>query len=516
MLEKLPDSSWSHKTARHLLSRSWMWSSAVDRAQVYELGKKEGVEAAVSFIVDGQDNWDEFPFPEWWDGQDISSGGPTGSPNDSEDRFTAWYANQLLNANPLGAKLFKFFVDHAPVDSRPLLHQNKFIYFFEHFDLCRRHALGNFRDFISELTWDGAMMWMLDMRSSSRGRLNENFGRELLELFTMGVEGGYTEDDVVAVSRAFTGRKTDTQHPQDWPYKPYLNQEVWPTWPPDPEGPSTYYYYIDTLEKTFLGQTLTGFSPDDQDARKDHGDEIIEMIFNHPACGQYLSWKLWRYFVSPNPPMEMMKELGDRWREVHHYEMRPLLKDIFTSAAFYDDSVIGNQIKDGADYFVSCLKSLGVKAPSPTLTFVLLDRLGYNPMYPPSIAGWPEPVGVGNAWIGPEKLLARANMPLLWTQETKQFLPAANDYTKRSIVHEPVPSDFDLHELVPRHLMGRENIGLVIDELNQRLMPMHLISSEQRQLLIELYERDYRLLDDQTLLRELIRMMIALPEFQLQ
>jgi hypothetical protein len=137
-------------------------------------------------------------------------------------------------------------------------------------------------------------------------------------------------------------------------------------------------------------------------------------------------------------------------------------------------------------------------------------------MYPPSIAGWPEPVGVGNAWIGPEKLLARANMPLLWTQETKQFLPAANDYTKRSIVHEPVPSDFDLHELVPRHLMGRENIGLVIDELNQRLMPMHLISPEQRQLLIELYERDYRLLDDQTLLRELIRMMIALPEFQLQ
>ncbi|MDA7887881.1 DUF1800 domain-containing protein [Akkermansiaceae bacterium] len=512
MLETLKDSDWSYDKAAHLMSRANMASTRDETIALYELGRDQGVEAAVDSIVGAPDDWDNFPFPTWWDGKNVDTG-PADSVTDSGDQFVQWYSKQLLEANPLGAKMFKFLVDHAPINSSLLIQQHRYIYLFQHFDLCRKHALGNFKSFIEKISWDGGMIWMLDLKNSVRGNLNENFGRELLELFTLGVDGGYTEEDVVACSRAFTGRSTPTRKPEDWPYSPFLNDHQWP--PQD--WKDHYYLYIDTDEKTFLGETLTGFTPDDEEEeRMDHGPDVLDVIFRQPACGEYLVWKLWRYFVAPDPPEVLVHELGERFRTVHNYELRPLLKDIFMCEAFFAQENIGNQIKDAGDYLVSCVKALGVGLPSPRVTYLTLESMGYNAMLPPSIAGWPEPEGEGNGWLGADKTLFRVNLPLLWLEKTFVMFDRSGGSTPRNLYSEEPPSDFRLDRVAPGQFRERRNIDLLLNELNDRLLPFHRLSSQQRDFLIENDERNYRELDKESRIRELIRMIMALPEFQLQ
>ena len=508
MSEILKNAAWSYDKAAHLLSRANMSSTRDERIALYELGRDQGVEAAVDSIVGAADDWDNFPFPTWWDGKNVTTG-PADSITGSADQFIQWYSQQLSEANPLGAKMYKFLVDHAPINSSLLTQKQRYIYLFRHFDLCRQHALGNFKSFIEGISWDGGMIWMLDLKASYRGNLNENFGRELLELFTLGVNGGYTEDDVVACSRAFTGRSGLG----DWPYTPFLNDREWP-----PQSWADHYYlYVDTDEKSFLGHTLTGFTPDDEgEERTNHGPEVLDLIFEEAKCGEYLAWKLWRYFVAPDPPEALVQELGERFRTLHHYELRPLLKDIFMSEAFYATKNIGNQIKDAGDYLVSCMKALGVGLPNPRVTYLALESMGYNVMEPPSIAGWPEPEGEGNGWLGAEKTLFRVNLPLLWLEETFVMFDRSGGTTPRNLYSEKPPSDFRLDRVAPGQFRGRRQINLLLDELNDRLLPFHRLSSRQRDFLIENDERNYRELDEESRIRELIKVIMALPEFQLQ
>jgi hypothetical protein len=483
-----------------------------ERIALYELGRDQGVEAAVDSLVGPADDWDRFPFPSWWDGKNVDTG-PADSPLGSGDQFVQWYSRQLLEANPLGAKMFKFLVDHAPVNARLMIEQHRYIYLFQHFNLCRRHALGNLRSFVEAVSWSGGMIWMLDLKNSVRGNLNENFGRELLELFTLGVNGGYTEEDVVACSRAFTGRSTPIRQPEDWPYSPFLNDREWP--PQD--WKDHYYLYVDTDEKTFMGEALTGFTPDDEgEERTNHGPEVLDVIFQQPACGEYMVWKLWRYFVAPDPPEDLVQQLGERFRTVHDYEFRPLLKDIFMSEAFYAPESIGTQIKDAGDYFISCMKALGVGLPTPRVTYVALESMGYNAMEPPSIAGWPKPEAEGNGWVGAEKMLFRVNLPLLWLEKSFTMFDRSGGTTLRALYAETPPSDFRLDRVAPGQFRGKRNFDLLLDELNDRLLPFHRLTARQREFLRENDERNYRELDEASRIRELVRVMMALPEFQLQ
>ena len=508
MISNLTNFEWNYDHAAHLASRCIMGATRDEISALFDIGRTQGVEAAVDSLVGRAEDWGDFPFPDWWDGKEISAGGPTGSINDSESRFVHWYLEQLHVANPLGAKMFKFFVDHVPISKKPLLHQNKWIYFFQHFDLCRKHSLGNFKELIHGVSWSGGMMWTLDLKSNSRPRLNENFGRELLELFTLGVNGGYTEEDVLNTAKAFTGRRTEAKHPEDHPYTPYLDDTYSIKFPEK-------FYFIDTAEKIILGKTFPKISPGQGDV-SEHGSAVMDHIFEQPAAGTYLVWKLWRYFVAPEPPEELVAKLGNRFKNSHNFEIRPLLKDIFMSRAFYDTKNRGNQIKDAADFMVSCLKNLKVSEPEPALTWPALYFLGYDPMDPPSIAGWAEPEGVGNSWLGLEKALFRSNLPSLWLQETIGFLPVYDDLTYRSIRDIDPPGDFEIKNIIPAHLQEPENLDLLIDELNDHFLPFHRISSKQRAVLIEGYEKDFRQLNVETRIRELIRIFMALPEFQLQ
>lgn len=211
MLTPLSQEKWTRRAADHLFHRAGFGGSPAEREAFYQLGQSSGIEAAIDSLAETNENWSAFPKPDWSTETD-----PNGDlwDGDSERRrsFIAWYLRMLCDGQPLAAKLLKFLLDHLPIDMSTCSGSTRFMYFIRYFEMMRRHAAGigqdgAFRKLIQEVSWSEAMIKMLDLDESSAGEINENFGRELLELFTLGVDGGYTEADVGAAAEAFTGRR---------------------------------------------------------------------------------------------------------------------------------------------------------------------------------------------------------------------------------------------------------------------------------------------------------------------
>ncbi|MEM8955604.1 MAG: DUF1800 family protein, partial [Verrucomicrobiota bacterium] len=220
MLSPLSDGQWSRRHADHLLHRAGFGGSPAEREALYELGRDGGVAAAVDSLVLSVEDWSSFPLPAW--AANFSNGDGQNFPyHYRETQLVGWYMDQMRNAAPLAAKMFKFWVDHFPVDIGTFPGEVGYTLMFKHLQLIRGHALGNFGTLVRGVSWSEAMMAMLNLDQSRRGHINENFGRELLELFTMGVNGGYTELDVNTVAAAFTGRmfrypdQSYTNHPYE-------------------------------------------------------------------------------------------------------------------------------------------------------------------------------------------------------------------------------------------------------------------------------------------------------------
>ncbi len=203
---------------------------------------------------------------------------------------------------------------------------------------------------------------------------SENFGRELLELFTMGQNSGdtrnYTEQDVREASRAFTGWTNDVL---DYRFDAGLHDD----------GP-----------KTFLGREGNL-----------GGEEVLDIILEQPATGEFIAGKVYRYLVREELDPELQVELGRRLRE-SGYELKALLRTILSSRDFYSPPSVATQIKSPVALFVSTYRKLGVsRAPTVPDMNSLAGRLGQQLLYPPNVAGW----AGGRTWITPATLLERGN-----------------------------------------------------------------------------------------------------------
>ena len=211
-------------------------------------------------------------------------------------RLALWWAERMLvTRRPLEEKLTLFWHGHFATgntkvrDTRMMLRQN---------EMLRANAAGNFRDLLVGILTDPAMLVYLDNGENRKGHPNENFGRELLELFTMGV-GNYTEQDIREAARAFTGWTNDV-----------LEFRF---------DPATH----DDGEKTFLGQTGAF-----------NGDDIIDIILATPVTADYISAKLYRFFVREELDENTRVSLGATFRDAE-YELKPLLRRVFLSRDFY-------------------------------------------------------------------------------------------------------------------------------------------------------------------------------------
>ncbi|HLK50136.1 MAG TPA: DUF1800 domain-containing protein [Bryobacteraceae bacterium] len=283
------------------------------------------------------------------------------------NRVAYWWANRMLNSpRPLQEKMALFWHGHfasneAKVrDYRKLLGQLR---------LFQQQGLGNFRDLTVAVAKDPAMLSFLDAGVNVKGASNENFAREIMELFTMGV-GHYTEKDIREAARAFTG----------WNYvdlKFVINKDQ-----------------HDDGEKTFLGHT----------GRFD-GVEVIDIIMQQPATADYIAGKIYRYFVRQDLSPDLQKQLGAVLRQ-NHYEIRPLLEKIFLSRDFYSQASVGTRIQSPVELAVVTYKKLGLKSIPGVPDFnSVTGALGQQLFSPPTVAGWAQ----GQSWITPGLLLERAN-----------------------------------------------------------------------------------------------------------
>ncbi|HTG90041.1 MAG TPA: DUF1800 domain-containing protein [Vicinamibacterales bacterium] len=283
-------------------------------------------------------------------------------------RLGLWWANRMLaSKRPLEEKLTLFWHGHFASgenkvrDYRMMLRQN---------EMFRDRASGNLRTLLVGILKDPAMLVYLDNGENVKSHPNENFGRELLELFTMGV-GNYTERDVREAARAFTGWSNDVLV-----FK--FNADL-----------------HDAGEKTFLGRTGNF-----------NGEEIIDIILAQPVTAEFVAAKLYRFFVREEISDAVKKELGRTLRE-SGYELKPLLKRIFLSKDFYSQPSYATQIKSPVHLVVSTYKKMGLREVPTMPDFGrMTGSLGQSLFDPPNVAGW----AGGRTWITPATLLQRGNL----------------------------------------------------------------------------------------------------------
>lgn len=242
-------------------------------------------------------------------------------------------------------------------------------------NIIRKHALGNFKDLLFEVSKAPAMLNFLNNQQNKKDHPNENFAREVMELFTMG-RGNYTEKDVREGARAFTG----------WGY--------------DKEGNfKERKNFHDEEVKTFLGKTGNF-----------NGDDALHMILEHKATSRFITTKIYKFFVNEKVDSDRIDKLSAGFYS-SGYDIKKLMREIFSSSWFYDQSNIGNRIKSPIELMAGIMRLLPMHIQNPENLIVYQKLLGQMLLYPPNVAGWPN----GKAWIDSSTLMLRLQVPQIWS-----------------------------------------------------------------------------------------------------
>jgi uncharacterized protein (DUF1800 family) len=292
----------------------------------------------------------------------------------------AWVWRMIHTQRPLQEKMVLFWhclfaTGNAKVES-PLQMASQIGTF-------RRVALSDFRTILLELSKDPAMLFWLDNQLNTKDVHNENYGRELLELFSMGI-GNYTEDDVKHCARAFTG----------WTFKETVPGVK-------PYGRFRWAFEFrperhDDREKQFLGEC----GPFD-------GTDIIDIIVRQPETGRFLAKRLYLFFVADHPDPDAIEYLASVYHE-SQYDIRAMLRALFMSAFFRSERAYYARVKSPAEHVVGIMRLVGDYAsPKPGFDEISLEcrYMGQDLLNPPSVEGW----HTGKEWIDTGCLVERAN-----------------------------------------------------------------------------------------------------------
>ncbi|UCA59697.1 DUF1800 domain-containing protein [Chryseobacterium rhizoplanae] len=239
----------------------------------------------------------------------------------------------------------------------------------------RKNALGNFKDLLFEVSQSPAMLNFLNNQQNKKDHPNENFAREVMELFTMG-RGNYTEKDVREGARAFTGWSYD----KEGNFKERKNQH-------------------DEGIKTFLGKTGNF-----------NGADALNIILEQKATAKFITAKIYKFFVNENVDQNIVNSLSNSFYN-SGYDIKKLMTDIFTSSWFYDQKNIGNRIKSPIELMAGMMRILPMQIQNPENLIVYQKLLGQMLLYPPNVAGWPN----GRSWIDSSTLMLRLQVPQIWS-----------------------------------------------------------------------------------------------------
>ena len=391
------ENPWTIFEAAHLLNRAGFGGSPAAIKIFHALGR----ERAVDSLIAPTEPFDAFPLPVWSSDEIVladmrarfeqrkmvQQAMRTLSPEEAEktkreankeaqmeDRQRAlemqgwWFRRMLNTAAPLREKMTLFWHDHFATSIQKvkqpalLIRQN---------ELFRQNAFGSFKDLTQAILMDPAMMLYLDTQSSKKGMPNENFAREVMELFTLG-EGNYTEQDIRESARALTGYQLNRMNG-----KVVHNKRQW-----------------DASDKTIFGKTGP-FT----------GKDVIKLIFEKKEAARFMSKKLWEFFVYENPSQGAIDALAVSFQK-SNFQTGPLLREIFLSKEFYAEASVRSQIKSPVQYLIGLLKQLEIDNPPAGFPINAEQQLGQVLFMPPNVAGW----DWGQAWINTNTLLTRYNL----------------------------------------------------------------------------------------------------------
>lgn len=406
-LEPLPASEWSYDHAAHLLERAGFGGTPEEIARFAAMTP----EAAVDLIVNYEQIADTLPHFEHsgiWDeamladvdlhlrfddvmakaaevgevyGEVVREEGPRKlqditdalyykylSSNREWQRVAQWWAERMLTSpRPLEEKMTLFWHGHFATeelkndDYRLMLQQNTTL---------RQLATSDMSSLLIAMSKDPAMLLYLDNRLNVKGHANENYAREILELFSLGI-GNYTENDIKEAARAFTG---------------WRNQGL--TFIDDRAQ-------HDEGMKTVFGQTGNW-----------DGEDVVDLILQQEAAGEFIAGKIYRFFVREEISEQMLDELAARLRD-NNYALKPFLRALFLSQDFYSEPSLGTQIKSPVQFLVSTYRKLGLERIPGTPYFpAATNLLGQALGNPPNVKGWDG----GRAWLNPSTILLRNNL----------------------------------------------------------------------------------------------------------
>ena len=348
---------WDAEKAAHLYRRAAFGATW----DVIEAAAKSTPLEVVARLMRGQPNLVEF-------GNDVERLTPgTLESNNPRELQGLWMYRLLLSPHPLQEKLTLFWhnhfaTSHAKVSSGRLMHRQN--------ETLRRYSLGSFAGLLREMTFDPAMLIWLDSNTNRQGAANENYAREVFELFSLS-PGNYTEHDIKEAARALTGWSTKDE-------QPFFN-------------PADY----DSTEKTIFGQR-GAFAAGD----------VVRLALGQPACAKFIVRKLFREFIndSATPPDSLIEPLAAEYR-LRDYDTGWLVQRMLSSWLFFSDAAIHQRIKSPIEYMVGTVRSLGGSV-SPLIATDICAQLGQSLYFPPNVKGWDG----GREWISSTTLLLRQNV----------------------------------------------------------------------------------------------------------
>jgi uncharacterized protein (DUF1800 family) len=383
MLPSIARTDWDTAKAAHLLSRAGYGATPDEIRRAASRDPRDVVEELVEY----QHIPEDFERPAWAVTADADL-----RPNRAEMRalteeerqqqlramreaamgqmieLRAWWLYRMrYTKRPLQEKLTLFWHGHFATSMEKV--RSPYCMYRQN-ETLRAHASGNWSELIEAVAKDPAMLIYLDNAQSRARHPNENFARELMELFTLG-EGQYTEDDIKESARAFTGWTLDRDR---FRFVRLSRQH-------------------DDGAKVFFGRRGTF-----------DGGDIVKILVEQPAGLAFIARKLWTFFAYEDPEPEAVQDLADALRTSHH-EWKPVLKRMFLSRAFYGTRAIRSQVKSPVQWLVGSARMLEAPLPSADVCQMILRQLGQDLFAPPNVKGWDG----GYAWITTNTLMHRYN-----------------------------------------------------------------------------------------------------------
>jgi uncharacterized protein (DUF1800 family) len=490
MLKPLNAAKWNFTTAAHLLNRAGFGGSPAEIEKLVEMGLQQ----AVSWLVDYEKTPDPTTDPAWARPDPARQQRIAAIRSATEEQrkmlqqaeqriqrehmmeLRGWWLQRMAKGpRPLQEKLTLFWHGHFATSAEKV---REGYFMWRQNELFRRLATGNWLQLLIEAGKDPAMLIWLDQAQSRKDHPNENFAREVMELFALG-EGHYTEHDITEAARALTGWSLDRPS-EKFVYRPGAH---------------------DGGTKTVLGRT------GNLDA-----EEVIEQIVAQPQAALYINAKLWNFFAGEYPVPGLNYALADVFHKSGN-TFKPVLRTMFLSEEFYEPSLIRNQVKSPVQWLVNSVRVLECELPPPIVSANLLRCLGQDLFAPPNVKGWDG----GLAWITTNNLLARYNEAATLVQGdmsiAANMADAKNPNQARRIQNQT--RNLRLGGVKVEKILTeqeRTDKDALVAALEKRLLQCKL-KAKQEKTLREFLDSKQKL--DESDIRDAIRLVMSTPEYQL-